>query len=512
MSTLRTTTLKHGSSAIDNIVFDNQGRSTFGSNALFVNAQNQRVGVNTTSPTVALDVVGGINTTGNVNVGGQLNLTGNFTVDTNVLFIDTTNNRVGINTSAPSAPLHVNGTALIGATGTQENSGYQLEVRAGGNATLKIQSGSSSTSYLGFGTQSNGLSNNISVSNNNDLWVVTVAGSQRVYIDSNGNVGLSQNSPQGKLDIATATGESIVFDSAGASQQPRINLNRAGGSDYSLVNSLGEYKIFQNTTEIYRYASNAHTWSSNTVSNIVRFGSNGNVGIGNIDPQRKLVVSDGTNSGFEFYPNDSGGGNTLNSYRRNTSSFVDLTLTFDELILARAAGEVARFNTGGDLAFIDGGGIDFSAVAGGSSTNSIFDDYEEGTWIPQIFDANTGGNQGTATIAQGYYIKVGHTVHCTYRLSGMNFTGMTNSAALRIRNWPYQPSPSSKYPNVGSFTGAVQLQNVDVATGSYYVIGLSSNGTYATLVRINDAAASNSALITYFDGTSEIRGSMTYLV
>ena len=512
MSTLRTTTLKHGSSAIDNIVFDNQGRSTFGGDALFVNAQNQRVGVNTTSPTVALDVVGGINSTGNLNVGGQLNLTGNFTVDTNVLFIDTTNNRVGINTAAPSSALHVNGNALIGATGSQENANYQLEVRASGNATLKIQSGGSNTSYLGLGTQSSALNNNIAVSNANDLWVVTVAGSQRIHIDNNGNVGLSQSSPQGRLDIATGSGESIVFDSAGSSQQPRINLNRAGGSDYSIVNALGEYKLFQNVSEIYRYASNSHTWSSNSVANMVRFNANGNVGIGNIDPQRKLVVSDSTNAGFEFYPNDSGGGNTLNSYRRNTSSFVDLTLTFDELILARAGGEVARFNTGGDLAFINGGGIDFSASEGSGATNSLLDDYEEGTWTPQIWDANTGGNQGSATLAQGYYIKVGHTVHCTYRISGMNFTGMTASAALRIRNWPYQPSPSNKYPNVGSFTGAVQVQSVDIATGKYYVIGLSSAGTYATLVRINDGAASNSALITYFDSASEIRGSLTYLV
>ena len=41
MSTLRTTNLKHGASAINNIVLDNQGRSTFGNNALFVNAQDR---------------------------------------------------------------------------------------------------------------------------------------------------------------------------------------------------------------------------------------------------------------------------------------------------------------------------------------------------------------------------------------------------------------------------------------------------------------------------------------
>ena len=101
MSTLRTTTLKHGSSTIDNIVFDNQGRSTFGNDALFVNAQNQRVGVNTTSPSVALDVDGAINATGNVVFSGQLTLTGDLTVDTNTLFVDATNNRVGIGTTAP---------------------------------------------------------------------------------------------------------------------------------------------------------------------------------------------------------------------------------------------------------------------------------------------------------------------------------------------------------------------------------------------------------------------------
>ena len=107
MSTLRTTTLKHGSSTIDNIVFDNQGRSTFGNDALFVNAQNQRVGVNTTSPSVALDVDGAINATGNVVFSGQLTLTGDLAVDTNTLFVDATNNRVGIGTTAPFSKLHV---------------------------------------------------------------------------------------------------------------------------------------------------------------------------------------------------------------------------------------------------------------------------------------------------------------------------------------------------------------------------------------------------------------------
>jgi len=152
MSTLRTTNIIHGSSAISNIVLDNQGRAIFGPDspagraALYVNAQNNRVGVNTESPAVALDVDGAINATGNVAFGGTFSVTGNttlggtltvtgnvifngasldlnsnldltgnstftgdveitgdLTVDTDTLFVDASTNCVGIGTSTPSS-------------------------------------------------------------------------------------------------------------------------------------------------------------------------------------------------------------------------------------------------------------------------------------------------------------------------------------------------------------------------------------------------------------------------
>ena len=87
MSTLRTTNIIHGSSAVSNIVLDNQGRAIFGPDgpqgraALYVNAQTNRVGVNTETPAVALDVAGAINATGNVAIGGTLSVTGNTTVN-----------------------------------------------------------------------------------------------------------------------------------------------------------------------------------------------------------------------------------------------------------------------------------------------------------------------------------------------------------------------------------------------------------------------------------------------
>jgi len=88
MSTLRTTTLKHGGSTIlDNLVLSNAGEtrfcpnSSFGRAALYVDGQTNRVGVNTETPGVALDVDGAINATGNVVFGGTLTIDGAVTID-----------------------------------------------------------------------------------------------------------------------------------------------------------------------------------------------------------------------------------------------------------------------------------------------------------------------------------------------------------------------------------------------------------------------------------------------
>lgn len=86
-----------------------------------IDTTNDRIGVNTLTPTVALDVVGAIKatgaitTTGDITTTGAITATGNLTVDTDALFVDATNNRVGINKASPTEALDVVGT--IAATG-----------------------------------------------------------------------------------------------------------------------------------------------------------------------------------------------------------------------------------------------------------------------------------------------------------------------------------------------------------------------------------------------------------
>jgi hypothetical protein len=78
---------------------------------LFVDVSTDRVGINTATPTVALDVVGDIKSSAGI-TGSSATLT-NLTVDTNLIITNSTDNRVGINTTSPQEALDVTGKVLV---------------------------------------------------------------------------------------------------------------------------------------------------------------------------------------------------------------------------------------------------------------------------------------------------------------------------------------------------------------------------------------------------------------
>ena len=100
-------------------------------NVLKVDTANNFVGINKTTPAVALDVVGAtalsstLNVTGATTLSSILAVAGDLSVDTNVLKVDTTNNRIGVNKTSPAVALDVVGAATVtGAT----NLGSTLDV------------------------------------------------------------------------------------------------------------------------------------------------------------------------------------------------------------------------------------------------------------------------------------------------------------------------------------------------------------------------------------------------
>lgn len=132
--------------------------AAFDTNVLFVDAVNNRVGVNNSSPSHAFRVDGTTSINGALNALSTLAVTGattlsstlgvtgvatfsaNANFDSGVLFVDGTNNRVGVNNAAPTQAFRVDGTTSLNgnvAIGTTNTSAFALLVEGSFAATTK---------------------------------------------------------------------------------------------------------------------------------------------------------------------------------------------------------------------------------------------------------------------------------------------------------------------------------------------------------------------------------------
>jgi len=132
----------------------------------------------------------GIDVTGSITTDSAT-ISGSLTVDTDTLFVDAVNNKVGIGTTSPLHPLTVTGV-IHGTSYVQLNSGQQIKF---GNGNQYIE-GTNDTS-LEFAT----------------------GGSASVTILDDGKVGIGTNAPTGKVEI----------EDDGAVNDRLLYLNSAGG-------------------------------------------------------------------------------------------------------------------------------------------------------------------------------------------------------------------------------------------------------------------------------------------
>jgi hypothetical protein len=128
----------------------------------------------------------------------------------------------------------------------------------------------------------------------------------------------------------------------------------------------------------------------------------------------------------------------------------------------------------GDVTVASGHGISFAATAdgGGSMSNELLDDYEEGTWTPDITD---GTNAMSIDVANGYYTKIGNRVYCN---GAVGSSGLGSaSGAIRLAGLPFTASSSSNAYGGGSCVYGVGLNitasmnvNLRVELGAAYAM------------------------------------------
>ena len=172
----------------------------------------------------------------------------------------------------------------------------------------------------------------------------------------------------------------------------------------------------------------------------------------------------------------------------------------DATVLQVATGGVDVELTAGNLIIgTSGKGIDFSATGDtGGMTSELLDDYEEGTFTPEI---NFGGSTTGITYSQqtGVYTKIGNLCVASFVLILSDKGSQTGTATLA--GFPF---------SVGTSNTAATNAYTDRITMTNGVLGLYlASGTTATLY--NQVSGDNAVVTnSHFADNSFISGRLTY--
>ena len=172
------------------------GDANFDSGTLFVDVSENRVGISNTTPSYELDVTGAIRATGNVRAEGDLYVGKNGGGDSRIYFYDDNSDATRVFFWDDSENrFHLAGnTNVQGTLNVTDITGDSITLSAGAaingvldaNGVVKIIDGSASTPALTFDSdEDTGLFSNTTGQIN-----VTTAGTKRVTVDNTGNIYL----------------------------------------------------------------------------------------------------------------------------------------------------------------------------------------------------------------------------------------------------------------------------------------------------------------------------------
>jgi len=424
----------------------------------------------------------GIDVTGDVNSDSVT--TGTFTstgIDDNAtstaITIDSSEN-VGIGTTSPNARLNVQGT--FGAQLTLQDNATNSTAK-GGTLTgthytnteepvliaASYSTATENTVYVGGGWGAANAATTISfrtAANN-----TTTSGTERMRIDSSGDIRLTGTAPNAEDSISTVN----FYNSSSSLNLASITGKRtAGGTNYGSL-------IF-NTT------------SAGSIAERMRIDSSGNL----------LVGKDAIDSNVAGFEVDSDGKIAATRDGSQVAIFNRLTSDGDIAVFRKDGTTVGSIGTeGGDLAIgNDDAGIQFvngnehfrpfsmasnastdglmdigssskrfkdlylsgGAYLGGTGAANHLDDYEEGTWTPTITDATNNATMGASNFGQ--YTKIGRLVICQMYVETTSLGSIAAGSAVYVSGWPF---------SIGKTGGAVASQASGLAIGANQSLTLS---------------------------------------
>jgi len=358
-------------------------------------------------------------TTGYGNIKFQ---TGN--TPTDAMLIDSSG-RVGIGTSSPSAKLTssgVTGTTLIQAVGVDSNGFADVEIKSTGTT------GSSRLYFSDTAAQSGSIKYS---HNDNSMQFATNGGSEKMRIDSSGNLLVGKTSANSLAEGFEARANGLTL------------MTKDGGSaaNFKRKTSDGNIVVFEK--------------DGSPVGSIGTTGGDMYVGTGDTG----IRFDDATN---HIRPCGVDGAN-LDA----TIDIGDSSRRFKDLYLS--------------------GGVHL----GGTGSANKLDDYEEGTWTPTIYAATTGTNRATS-IVSATYTKIGRLVRCKAYLSVVNGTALNgDSGAIQLGGLPFTASAYGHLRTLYSNLSSSSITGIVTGTA----VGLRVGDSQAALQPSNINTGSNNIMI-----------------
>ena len=361
---------------------------------------------------------------------------------------------------------------------------------------------------------------------------VTYAGTGGLLQDSS-NLTFSGNS-LGVGGYANISGFTNAITLNSTTTNAGYELAYLGTVAGNLRTDAGTFELRSGNTDLILNSnpsgSNNIIFKTGSNTERMRIGSSGKVGIGTTAPISKLTVIgsggfDGTDAtysgtiqiaddvasaqamgGLEFKSSSYGSGYGWKICNIDPGGGTPLTINYRENSATWTEG--FRFKSGG-LFILQGGstsgggtGIAFPATQSASSDANTLDDYEEGTWTPNV------GGSATYSVQSGTYTKVGRLVTIFWDMT-VSSIGTGSGAIIFGAPFTASNSPAGMArlgaPAISWFTGG----NLSVVS----IYGGIDSGTSQIVLAVLTAAASGvTNTPNFITSGTRIAGTLTYFV